>query len=243
MGLRVDGRDPNELRPVKITRGFMKYAEGSALMEMGDTKIICTASVEDRVPHFLSGRNSGWLTAEYAMLPRSTQTRTQRETRGVKGRSQEIQRLIGRALRAAVDLKKLGERTLWVDCDVLRADGGTRTASITGAYIAVADAIASLMREGRIVANPILDSVAAVSVGIIDKGPVVDLCYKEDASAEVDMNIVMTGKEGLVEVQGTAEGNPFSLDEMDAMMALARAAIQQITAIQGRVLSTPLEPS
>ena len=241
MRLRVDGRGPNELRPVKITRGFMKYAEGSALVEMGETKVICTASIEDRIPGFLAGKRSGWLTAEYAMLPRSTQTRTLRETRGVRGRSQEIQRLIGRSLRASIDLKKLGESTVWVDCDVLQADGGTRTAAISGAYVAVADAMSRLLQDGRIEANPILDSVAAVSVGIVDGEPVVDLCYKEDVSAEVDMNVVMTGKRGLVEVQGTAEGDPFSMDEMDVMMGLARRGIEQITAVQGRALSTPLE--
>ncbi len=241
MRLRVDGRGPNELRPVKITRGFMKYAEGSALVEMGETKVICTASIEDRIPGFLAGKRSGWLTAEYAMLPRSTQTRTFRETRGVRGRSQEIQRLIGRSLRASIDLKKLGESTVWVDCDVLQADGGTRTAAISGAYVAVADAMSRLLQDGRIEANPILDSVAAVSVGIVDGEPVVDLCYKEDVSAEVDMNVVMTGKRGLVEVQGTAEGDPFSMDEMDVMMGLARRGIEQITAVQGRALSTPLE--
>ena len=241
MRLRVDGRGPNELRPVKITRGFMKYAEGSALVEMGETKVICTASIEDRIPGFLAGKRSGWLTAEYAMLPRSTQTRTSRETRGVKGRSQEIQRLIGRSLRASIDLKKLGESTVWVDCDVLQADGGTRTAAISGAYVAVVDAMSRLLNDGRIEANPILDSVAAVSVGIVDGEPVVDLCYREDVSAEVDMNVVMTGKRGLVEVQGTAEGDPFSMDEMEVMMDLARRGIEQITAIQGRVLSTPLE--
>lgn len=241
MRLRVDGRGPNEIRPVKITRGFMKYAEGSALVEMGETKVICTASIENRIPGFLAGKRSGWLTAEYAMLPRSTQTRTSRETRGVKGRSQEIQRLIGRSLRASIDLKKLGESTVWVDCDVLQADGGTRTAAISGAYVAVVDAMSRLLHDGRIEANPILDSVAAVSVGIVDGEPVVDLCYKEDVSAEVDMNVVMTGKRGLVEVQGTAEGDPFSMDEMEVMLDLARRGIEQITAIQGRVLSTPLE--
>jgi ribonuclease PH len=219
----------------------MKYAEGSALVEMGETKVICTASIEDRIPGFLAGKRSGWLTAEYAMLPRSTQTRTFRETRGVRGRSQEIQRLIGRSLRASIDLKKLGESTVWVDCDVLQADGGTRTAAISGAYVAVADAMSRLLQDGRIEANPILDSVAAVSVGIVDGEPVVDLCYKEDVSAEVDMNVVMTGKRGLVEVQGTAEGDPFSMDEMDVMMGLARRGIEQITAVQGRALSTPLE--
>ena len=237
MSKRPDGRKPDELRPIQITRGFMVHAEGSALIEMGGTRIICTASVEERVPRFLYGKKSGWLTAEYAMLPRATHTRGQRETRGAKGRTQEIQRLIGRALRAVVNLKKLGERTLWIDCDVIQADGGTRTASISGAYVAVADAVAHLLRKGKIEEDPLLTSVAAVSVGIIGDLPMLDLCYAEDSAAEVDLNVVMTGQNGFVELQGTAEGDPFSQAQMLDMIALARAGIGQITEIQNSVLS------
>ncbi len=236
MTLRLDGRRPDELRPTKITRGFMKHAEGSALIEMGETRVICTASVENRVPPFLVGKRTGWLTAEYAMLPRSTQTRSQRETRGTKGRTQEIQRLIGRTLRAVVNLDKLGVRTLWIDCDVIQADGGTRTAAISGAYVAVADALAHLLKRRQIDKNLLRDSVAAVSVGIIHGQPMLDLCYTEDVSAEVDMNIVMTGSGKFIELQGTAEGQPFSRTQMDAMVVLARAGIQQIRAIQDDVL-------
>ena len=236
MSTRPDGRGLDELRPLTITPGYMRYAEGSALIEMGDTKVICSASVENRVPHFLMGKNSGWLTAEYAMLPRSTQTRTQRETRGVRGRSQEIQRLIGRALRAVVDLKGLGVRTLWIDCDVLQADGGTRTAAISGAYVAVADAVRSLMAQKKIEANPLIGSVAAISVGMVGGEPALDLCYAEDAAAEVDMNVVMTGEGKFVEVQGTAEGEPFSQEQMDQMLALARTGIGRITEAQALVL-------
>ncbi|MDE2798550.1 MAG: ribonuclease PH [Gemmatimonadota bacterium] len=215
----------------------MKHAEGSALIKMGDTHVICTASVENRVPHFLVGKNTGWITAEYAMLPRSTHTRSERETRGTKGRTQEIQRLIGRALRAVIDLKKLGSRTLWIDCDVLQADGGTRTASISGAYVAVVDAIDKLKNEGRITKNPLGDSVAAVSVGIIGNTPLLDLCYAEDATAEVDMNIVMTGQGNFVEVQGTAEGNPFTFDQMQHLITLAQKGISEITQLQRDVLA------
>ena len=237
MSQRIDGRRPDQLRPVSIERGFMKHAEGSALIKMGDTHVICTVSVEDRVPHFLVGKNTGWITAEYAMLPRSTHTRSERETRGTKGRTQEIQRLIGRALRAVIDLKKLGSRTLWIDCDVLQADGGTRTASISGAYVAVIDAINKLKKEGSITKNPLGDSVAAVSVGIIGNTPMLDLCYTEDATAEVDMNIVMTGQGNFVEVQGTAEGNPFTFDQMQHLVALAQKGISEITQLQRDVLA------
>ena len=236
MSQRVDGRRPDQLRPVSIERGFMKHAEGSALIKMGDTHVICTASVENRVPHFLRGKDTGWITAEYAMLPRSTHTRIQRETQGPKGRTQEIQRLIGRALRAVIDLDKLGARTLWIDCDVLQADGGTRTASISGAYVAVVDAIEKLKNEGEIEEDPLGDSVAAVSVGIIDNTPMLDLCYAEDATAEVDMNIVMTGQGNFVEVQGTAEGNPFTLDQMQHLIALAQTGISEIAQLQRDVL-------
>lgn len=237
MSQRIDGRRPDQLRPVSIERGFMKHAEGSALIKMGDTHVICTASVENRVPHFLVGKNTGWITAEYAMLPRSTHTRSERETRGTKGRTQEIQRLIGRALRAVIDLKKLGSRTLWIDCDVLQADGGTRTASISGAYVAVVDAIDKLKKEGSIKENPLGDSVAAVSVGIIGNTPMLDLCYAEDATAEVDMNIVLTGQGNFVEVQGTAEGNPFTFDQMQHLIALGQKGISEITQLQRDVLA------
>ena len=229
---RVDGRAPDDLRPLTITPHYMKHAEGSVLIEMGDTHVICTVSVEDRVPPFLHGKKQGWITAEYAMLPRSTHTRTQRETRGVKGRPQEIQRLIGRALRGVFDLKKLGERTFWIDCDVISADGGTRTASISGAYVAVLHAIATLQAKGRIKEDPRLDAIAAISVGIVDGTPCLDLCYSEDSSAEVDMNIVMTGSGKFVEVQGTAEGHPFTSEQMDQMLALGKKGIEEITAAQ-----------
>ena len=236
MSQRVDGRRPDQLRPVSIERGFMQHAEGSALIKMGDTHVICTASVENRVPHFLRGTDTGWITAEYAMLPRSTHTRSQRETQGTKGRTQEIQRLIGRALRAVIDLEKLGTHTLWIDCDVLQADGGTRTASISGAYVAVVDAINTLKNEGEIEEDPLGDSVAAVSVGIIDNTPMLDLCYAEDVNAEVDMNIVMTGQGDFVEVQGTAEGNPFTLDQMQHLIALGQKGISEIAQLQRDVL-------
>ncbi len=236
MNQRMDGRRPDQLRPVSIERGFMKHAEGSALIKMGDTHVICTASVENRVPHFLVGKNSGWITSEYAMLPRSTHTRSERETRGTRGRTQEIQRLIGRALRAVIDLKKLGARTLWIDCDVLQADGGTRTASISGAYVAVVDAINKLKNKGSITENPLGDSVGAVSVGIIGNTPMLDLCYAEDATAEVDMNIVMTGQGNFVEVQGTAEGNPFTFDQMQHLITLAQKGISEIAQLQQDVL-------
>ena len=229
---RVDGRSTDQLRPIKVTPGFMKHAEGSVLIEMGDTHVICTASVEERVPHFLMGKGQGWITAEYAMLPRSTHTRTQRETRGAKGRTQEIQRLIGRAIRGIADLKNLRERTIWIDCDVISADGGTRTASITGAYIAVALAIDRL-DKGKKLKGPVLrDSLAAISVGIVDGEPCLDLCYREDSSAEVDMNVVMTGDGRFVEVQGTAEGEPFDQDQLQSMLRLAEKGIVELTEIQ-----------
>jgi ribonuclease PH len=234
---RTDGRQPDQLRPLSIERGFMKHAEGSALIKMGDTHVICTASVEERVPPFLIGKQQGWITSEYAMLPRSTHTRSQRETRGAKGRTQEIQRLIGRALRAVVDLKQLGERTLWIDCDVLQADGGTRTASISGAYVAVADAIAQLKNNGKITTDPLRNSIAAISVGILQNTPILDLCYTEDSTAEVDMNIVMTGDGNFVEVQGTAEGDPFNFEQMQQMIGLAQKGISEITAYQKSIIN------
>ena len=219
---RVDGRSVDEGRPLTITPRYLKHAEGSVLIEVGDTKVICAATVEDRVPSFLRGGGSGWVTAEYGMLPRSSQERIPRESvRGkVSGRTQEIQRLIGRSLRAVVDLKALGERTIWIDCDVIQADGGTRTASITGAFIAFWDACQWLMDRKRIVTIPILDHVAATSVGIIDGTPMLDLCYTEDSTADVDMNVVMTGTGKFVEIQGTAEETPFSKEEADHMLDL-----------------------
>lgn len=237
MNNRIDGRQPDQMRPISIERGYMKHAEGSAFIKMGNTHVICTASIEERVPPFLVGKQSGWITSEYAMLPRSTHTRSQRETHGAKGRTMEIQRLIGRALRAVVDLTKLGERTLWIDCDVIQADGGTRTASISGAYVAVMDAIAHLKNKKKIAENPIRDSVAAISVGIINGIPMLDLCYHEDSTAEVDMNIVMTGAGNFVEVQGTAEGDPFNFEQMQQMIDLAKRGIGQITQTQQDVLS------
>lgn len=236
---RLDGRKSGELRPVKITRHFIKHAEGSVLIEMGDTKVICTATIEDKVPPFLKGTGSGWVTAEYGMLPRSTGTRMQREASKGKqgGRTLEIQRLIGRALRPIVDLQKLGERTIWVDCDVIQADGGTRTASVTGAYVAVFDALKKLHDEGVLSELPILDSVAAVSVGIVDGEPCLDLCYAEDSQAEVDMNVVMTGEGKFIEIQGTAEKNPFSLKEGLELLELAKKGIEELIGIQKQVLT------
>ena len=235
---RRSGRRPGELRPVVITRRFTRHAEGSVLIEFGDTRVICTASVEEKVPGFLKGRNQGWLTAEYGMLPRSTHTRTDREAaRGKQsGRTQEIQRLIGRALRAVVDLPSLGERTIHIDCDVIQADGGTRTAGITGAFVAVHDAVSHLLEKGAIPASPIRDAVAAVSVGIHAGVPLLDLDYREDSTCETDMNVVMTGTGGIVEVQGTAEGTPFSRAELDAMIDLAGHGIAELVMAQKRAL-------
>ncbi len=236
MDPRPDGRPADALRPLTITRGYMKNAEGSALIEMGETRVICTASVEERVPPFLMGKGRGWVTAEYAMLPRATNQRTQRETRGVKGRTQEIQRLIGRSLRAVMALEKLGTRTIWIDCDVLQADGGTRTAAISGAYVALADAVAHLESRSAIKENPLKDSVAAVSVGVVGDTTRLDLCYTEDAGAEVDMNIVKTGVGNYIEVQGTAEGEPFARDQMLSLLDLADVGLEHIAAEQSRVL-------
>jgi ribonuclease PH len=225
--LRSGGRGPFDLRPVSISRGYARHAEGSALIEYGATRVLCTASVEERVPGFLKGKGRGWLTAEYGMLPRSTATRSEREaSRGRQGgRTLEIQRLIGRSLRAVIDLGSLGERTLQIDCDVLQADGGTRTASVTGAFVAAYDALRWLRDRGQFAALPVRDFVAAVSVGIHGGRVLVDLDYAEDSSCETDMNVVMTGSGGFVEVQGTAEGAPFAAAELDAMLAAARAAI------------------
>ncbi|MBI5919080.1 MAG: ribonuclease PH [Nitrosomonadales bacterium] len=233
--MRPSQRQPNELRRVRITRQYTKHAEGSVLIEFGDTKVICTASVEERVPPHKKGSGEGWVTAEYGMLPRSTGERMQREAaRGKQtGRTQEIQRLIGRSLRAVVDLSKLGERTIHLDCDVIQADGGTRTASITGAYVALHDAVTALIRQQKISDSPLKDFVAAISVGIYQGVPVLDLDYLEDSACDTDMNVVMTGSGGFVEVQGTAEGAPYSRAEMDALLDLAQAAITQLVEIQG----------
>jgi ribonuclease PH len=220
-----------------MTRHFNKYAEGSCLIEMGDTHVICTASVEDRVPAFLRNMGTGWVTAEYAMIPRSCSTRVQREvTKGPNGRTMEIQRLIGRSLRSVVDTRFLGERTITVDCDVIQADGGTRTASITGAYVALWDALDGLRKKGQLKTWPVLDAVAAISVGIIQGQPTLDLCYSEDSSAEVDMNVVMTGRKRLVEVQGTAEGHPFTRAQMNELMDLAEGGIAQLLQAQKDVI-------
>ncbi|MBP8265044.1 MAG: ribonuclease PH [Zoogloea sp.] len=229
---------PKALRPVRITRGFTRHAEGSVLIEFGDTRVLCTASVEESVPPFLRGKGQGWLTAEYGMLPRSTHTRSAREAAKGKqsGRTQEIQRLIGRSLRAVVDMHALGERQITIDCDVLQADGGTRTASITGACVAVYDALQGLVSAGRLPANPMRDFVAAVSVGIYKGMPVLDLDYPEDSDCETDMNVVMTGAGGFVEVQGTAEGAPFSRTELDALLELAGDGIAQLVIEQKRAL-------
>ena len=213
--MRNDGRKADELRKLKITRNYIKTAEGSVLIEMGDTRVICTATVENSVPPFLRGKGTGWVTAEYAMLPRSSGQRIQRERSKVGGRTHEIQRLIGRSLRSVVDMKALGERSVLIDCDVIQADGGTRTASITGAYIALVDALRHMKKQGLIEAVPVNDYLAAISVGIVDGKPMLDLCYTEDSTAEVDMNLVMTGKGKIVEVQGTAEGEPFSKEELE----------------------------
>jgi ribonuclease PH len=235
---RTDGRAADELRPVRITPGYLPYAEGSALIEMGQTRIVCSASVEERVPPFLRNRGQGWITAEYAMLPRATLQRTARETGrgGPSGRTHEIQRLIGRSLRAIVDMSVLGERTITLDCDVLQADGGTRTAAITGAYVAFALATRRLLRAGKIARNPLIDQVAAVSVGIVNGTPLLDLKYDEDSRAEVDMNIVCTGDGRFVEVQGTAEGTPFGHEAMDQLLALAALGIERLERMQRDVL-------
>ena len=228
---RQHDRAPASLRPVTITRNFTKHAEGSVLIEMGDTKVLCTASVLEKVPPHKRGSGEGWVTAEYGMLPRSTHTRSDREAaRGKQsGRTQEIQRLIGRSLRTIVDLTQLGERTIHIDCDVLQADGGTRTASITGAYVALTDAVNWLIAQGKISASPLTDSVAAISVGIVEGVPLLDLDYIEDSSCDTDMNVVMTGKGGFVEIQGTAEGVPFTEAELNTLLGLARAGIAELT--------------
>ncbi len=234
--MRVDGRKNNEIRSVKIQRNFVESAEGSVLISMGNTRVICTASIEERVPPFLKDQKKGWITAEYSMLPRATQTRTMREssTGRVSGRTHEIQRLIGRALRSVVDLSGLGERTIWIDCDVLQADGGTRTASITGAFICLSDALRYALRNGLIERTPLKDYLAAVSVGVVRGQPMLDLCYTEDSIAEVDMNVVMTGSGKFVEIQGTAEGLPFSKGALDSLVKLAEEGINNLISMQKR---------
>jgi ribonuclease PH len=232
--LRVGARAANALRPVRMTRAYTMHAAGSVLIEFGDTKVLCTASVEEKVPGHKKGSGEGWVTAEYGMLPGATHTRNEREaSRGKQsGRTQEIQRLIGRSLRAVFDLGKLGERTIHLDCDVLQADGGTRTAAITGAFVAAQDAVTKLLVQGKLLASPIRDHVAAISVGIVQGTPLLDLQYTEDAACDTDMNVVMTGTGHFVEVQGTAEGAAFSRQEMDALLALAEKGIRDLVALQ-----------
>jgi ribonuclease PH len=236
--MRPSNRRPDELRLVRITRRYTRHAEGSVLIECGETKVLCTASVEEKVPGFLKGKGQGWVTAEYGMLPRSTNTRMDREAaRGKQsGRTQEIQRLIGRALRAVVDMQALGERTIQIDCDVIQADGGTRTASITGAYVALHDAVSLLLSKKLISVTPLRDAVAAVSVGVYNGVPVLDLDYAEDSASDTDMNVVMTGNGGMVEVQGTAEGKPFTRDELNALLDHAHNGIRQLIAAQRAAL-------
>jgi ribonuclease PH len=236
---RSGGRAYDEMRTVRITPNFNKYAEGSVLIEMGDTRVVCTASVDDRVPMFLKGQNKGWVTAEYAMLPRATETRTARETgrNQVSGRTAEIQRLIGRSLRAVIEFNRLGERTIYLDCDVIQADGGTRTASITGAFVALVLALRKLYNDGKIAAPlPVTDYVAAVSVGIIGNEALLDLEYAEDSRAAVDMNIVRTGSGRFIEIQGTAESKPFDQDQMNKMISLATTGIERLVAEQRALL-------
>ena len=239
---RLHGRAANALRPLRITRGYTVHAEGSVLIEFGDTRVLCTASVEERVPPHKKGTGEGWVTAEYGMLPRATHTRSAREAAKGKqsGRTQEIQRLIGRSLRAVFDLQALGERTLTLDCDVLQADGGTRTAAITGAFVAAADAVAGLLASGALARSPIREAVAAISVGIVEGTPLLDLAYTEDSACDTDMNVVMTASGGIVEVQGTAEGVPFSRAEMDTLMQLAADGIAELLQAQQAALAQPL---
>ena len=234
--VRMDGRDPDQLREVRITPGFMPNAEGSALIETGNTHVICTATVQTGVPRWMQGKGAGWVTAEYSMLPRSTSERVQRERAQSGGRTQEIQRLIGRSLRAIVDMKALGENTVLIDCDVLRADGGTRTASITGAFVALAEAVRWLENEQRVTGTVLKDRVAAVSVGVVEGSEMLDLAYDEDARAEVDLNIVMTGSGDFVELQGTAEGAPFSRTQLDRLLQLGRVGVQGLMEEQTRAL-------
>jgi len=231
---RIDGRMVDELRPVHITLGYQSFAEGSALIELGKTVVLCSVSMEERVPYFLKGSGKGWITAEYAMLPRSTLTRTPRDR--ISGRNQEIQRLIGRSLRSTTNLAVLGERTFYIDCDVLQADGGTRTAAITGGYVALFQAFYNMKKQGALSFLPLQTTVAAVSVGVVDGTELLDLCYEEDFRAEVDFNAVMTDKNEFVEIQGTAEGKPFSKDKVDILLSLAKEGIQQLFSVQKKAL-------
>jgi ribonuclease PH len=242
---RPDGRRPDELRPVRITPGYLPWAEGSVMIELGQTQVLCVVTVEDRQPAFLRGTSSGWVTAEYGMLPRSTLQRTPREVAQGRpsGRTQEIQRLIGRSLRAVTNLDILGERTFTVDCDVIKADGGTRTAAITGAYVALHQAFQKLAEQGVLSSVPLSSAVAATSVGIVEGVPLLDLCYEEDVRADVDFNVVMTGDGRFVEVQGTAERQPFSREEMEALLSLAEAGIRQLLERQREALEQPASPA
>lgn len=237
---RSDGRQPDQLRPVTITRHYLKHAEGSVLIELGDTRVICSASVEERVPPWLRGAGQGWVSAEYGMLPRSTSERTPRETGRPSGRVQEIQRLVGRSLRAAVDMEKLGERTIWMDCDVIQADGGTRTAAITGAFVALVDALHLLRKTGALKWWPLREFLAATSVGVVEGASVLDLDFQEDSHARVDMNLVMTESGRIVEIQGTAEGVPFTRDELQQLIGLAERGIKRLVAHQKDVLADVL---
>ena len=236
--MRPDGRTAEKLREIKITRNFLNTAEGSVLIEIGNTRVICTASIEDKVPQFLKDKNRGWVTAEYSMLPRSTSTRTPRESVSgrIGGRTHEIQRLIGRVMRSVTNLEALGERTIWLDCDVIQADGGTRTAAITGAFVALTDAVKYALKNKIIGRQPIKDYVAAVSVGIVDGKPLLDLSYEEDSTAEVDMNVVMTGSGKFIEIQGTAETNPFDKKMLQELLSLAETGIKEIIEMQKSVL-------
>ena len=241
--MRTGGRTDEEMRPVTITRGYLKYAEGSALIEIGDTKVLCAASVEERVPQFLRDSGQGWITDEYGLLPRSTTTRTPREgiAGRVSGRTSEIQRLVGRSLRGVADLKKLGERTIVIDCDVIQADGGTRAAAVTGGFVALAGSLDLLKEEGRIKEDPLLDYVAAISVGTVEGRILLDLSYAEDSIAEVDMNVVMTGTGRFVEIQGTAEESPFSKEQLDSMLAVAAQGVRALVQLQQRVVAERLQ--
>jgi ribonuclease PH len=242
--MRPSQRQPSQLRTMRITRHFTRHAEGSVLIEIGDTQVLCTASVEESVPPFLRGKGQGWVTAEYGMLPRATHTRSAREAAKGKqsGRTQEIQRLIGRSLRAVTDLAALGERQITLDCDVLQADGGTRCAAITGAWLALIDACAQLVAQGKLTKNPLIDHVAAISVGIYQGELVLDLDYPEDSDCDTDMNVVMTGSGGIVEIQGTAEGEPFTRAQMSALVDLAQGGINELIAHQKAALATPVAP-
>ena len=233
---RVDGRGFDKIRKVNLTRNYIKYPEGSCLIELGNTRVICTASVEEVVPPFLRGSGTGWVTAEYGMLPRSCNTRISRGKDS--GRTYEIQRLVGRSLRSVTEMRELGERTIWLDCDVIQGDGGTRTAAITGSFIALVDALAKIKKEGKISRVPIRDYVAATSVGILNNNLLLDLCYEEDSKAEVDMNVIMTGSGEFIEIQGTAERKPFSKEQMDKMLELAKKGIEELFIIQRSLLNS-----